>query len=114
MPYVVKDKSGNIIGMHERELEIYTEWLSDDDPVVQAHKKDMDTQVNSKSQLEISDLDLIRVIEDLTELLIKKQVIAFTELPIFAQQKLGSRQKIRSDMISLKSLIADENEEGLF
>jgi hypothetical protein len=113
MPYVTKDANGNILAVHREVNEINTIWVEDDDPdLVQVPS--VSHQQQAKSDLELSDLELIRVIDDLVELLIKKQVFAFTELPEFAQQKLGKRQKIRKDMTSLKNLISDENEEGIF
>ena len=112
MPYVIKNSSGKIVGAFEEEQKITTEWVGDDDTELQSYKQELKAQVHAKNEMQISDLDLIRVLEDLTELLIKKQVIAFTELPIFAQQKLGTRQKMRTDMVSLKSLINED--EGIF
>lgn len=113
MPYVMKNSAGKIVGLYENQQDIKAEWLEEENVAVQNYRHELSSQAHSKSDMETSDLDLIRVIEDLTELLIKKQVIAFTELPIFAQQKLGTRQKMRSDMVSLKSLI-NEADEGLF
>jgi hypothetical protein len=45
-----------------------------------------------------SDIEMIRVIEDLIELLIHKQLINFTDLPDATQQKILKRKKIR-DML---------------
>jgi len=74
----------------------------------------MDNKEQVKEKLNESDLDLIRVLDDVIDLLIKNQVISFTDLPVAAQEKLGQRRKMRSDMVSLKSLIGDENNEGIF
>lgn len=112
MPYVIQDQTGNIVALSDQGDAWSPMWLAEDDPAVVAfmQRRAEDT---SKSSLEQSDLDLIRVIEDLTDLLIKKQVFTFTELPLFVQQKLGIRQKMREDMVSLKSLLNDENETKL-
>ncbi len=115
MPYVIKDRAGKIVFLYDDVQERDSVWLEEDDPSVEQFRKNLGNDENkAKTILETSDLELIRVIEDLTELLIDKQVFAFTELPLFAQQKLGNRQKIRKDMISLKSLVNDENDEGIF
>lgn len=114
MPYVIKDSLGNIIGLYENKSGVYAEWCNEEDAAVQQYKKTLEVEAQAKNTLESSDLDLIRVIDDLTMLLVKKQVIAFTELPIFAQKKLGARQKMRSDMTSLKSLVGEENEGNMF
>ena len=63
--------------------------------------------------METSDLELIRVLEDLIELLCDKHIISFTELPETAQQKLGMRKQVRKNMGSFTSLIG-EDEDGIF
>ena len=113
MPYVIKDQEDKILAVHQELSEINAVWIEEDDPDLARFRSAVNHH-QAKSSLEISDLELIRVIEDLTELLIKKQVFTFTELPEFAQKKLGKRQKIRKGMISLKNLVNDENEEGIF
>ncbi len=42
-----------------------------------------------------SDLDMVRVLEDLVALLIDRNVIRFTDLPAAAQAKLVSRRELR-------------------
>jgi hypothetical protein len=58
-----------------------------------------------KANLDSSDLELIRVIEDLVELLIAKGVINITELPISAREKLSLRRGLRSRISELSHLI---------
>jgi hypothetical protein len=113
MPYVIQDPAGNIIAINANAQSLRTVWRDEDDPAVIKFINLQQVEDNPKTTLEQLDLDLIRVIEDLTDLLIKKQVFTFTELPPVVQQKLGKRQKIRCDMVSLKSLLNDENEAGL-
>ena len=48
--------------------------------------------------LQRSDMDLVRVVEDLIELLVDRNVILFTELPDAAQQKLLSRKQVRESL----------------
>ncbi len=122
MPYVIKDANDKILACYDQQDALSTMWINDDDPKLKAFLaqikpntvKPLSKEDEAISSLMSSDLELIRVIEDLTELLIKKQVFVFTELPLFAQQKLGKRQKIRNDMISLNSLLSDESDEGIF
>lgn len=53
---------------------------------------------NSAMEMLLSDLKLIRVIEDVVDLLIAKRVIMFSELPAPVQQKIlqkrGKREKM--------------------
>ncbi|MCB1910223.1 MAG: hypothetical protein KDH15_22895 [Rhodocyclaceae bacterium] len=51
-----------------------------------------------------SDLPLVRVIEDLIDLLIEKDVIRFTDLPDAAQEKLMRRRSMRASSASLDLL----------
>lgn len=45
-----------------------------------------------------SDMQLARVIEDLVDVLIDKNIISFTDLPLAAQQKLMTRHGKRHDL----------------
>lgn len=57
-----------------------------------------------------SDKDLIRVLEDVIDLLTLKGIIQFTDLPEAAQQKLLSRQHIRHRIATL-DLVSDNPDE---
>lgn len=57
--------------------------------------------------LQQSDAEVVRVLDDLIELLIDKGVIQFTELPIEAQQKLLNRSQLRQSQRDL-NLLEDE------
>ena len=56
-----------------------------------------------------SDLDLVRVLEDLVDLLVDKGVIRFTDLPGSAQAKLMNRKSARSNLGELANLMGDED-----
>ncbi|MEQ1637591.1 MAG: hypothetical protein ABL903_12950 [Methylococcales bacterium] len=114
MPYVIRDNAGKIIALNDKQQALQSVWVDDDDPAIAHFFNHSRFEEGAKATLVQSDLELIRVIEDITDLLIKKQIFTFTELPIFVQQKLGNRQKMRTDMVSLKSLVNEENEAGLF
>ena len=57
--------------------------------------------------LTMTDREVIRILEDLIELLIKKNIIIFTELPLEAQQKLQVRRQVRQS-IGKASIIVDD------
>jgi len=63
-------------------------------------------------QLQLSDADLARVVEDIINLLTDKGVIQFTELPKAAQQKLLQRKTLRKNISQLQ-LVADDIEDLL-
>jgi len=51
-----------------------------------------------------SDAELVRVLEDLVQVLVQRNVIRFTDLPPEAQAKLSSRQGLRDRMNRLNLL----------
>ncbi|WP_151669234.1 hypothetical protein [Nitrincola schmidtii] len=61
------------------------------------------------ARLNNSDIELIRVLDDLIELLINKKVIKFTDLPNEAQQKLMMRQTLRQRTNHLNLLDDDDD-----
>ena len=54
-----------------------------------------------------SDLEFVRVLEDLIATLIEKRVILLTDLPVAAQRKLSDRLDLRSQLTSLEGIVAD-------
>jgi hypothetical protein len=105
MPFVKRDEQGAVIALSQESGAGFSEELSQDDPAVTAFLNDVGGQA---STLEASDLDLIRVVEDVVELLIAKGLILFTELPEDAQQKIMRRQKMRSHADGLQNLISED------
>ena len=57
------------------------------------------------SFLDESDIAIARILDDLVDLLVKKNIIMFTALPSAAQKKLLSRRLVRS-------LIQDDNQDN--
>lgn len=91
MRYVLRDAAGNILSLH-REPVPGADALPIDHPDVQAF-------VNAEeSQRSFAGLDagLVRVVEDLIDVLIERNVLRITDLPAEAQQKLFDRKHFRS------------------
>lgn len=57
--------------------------------------RQMDQSVLPQSRLEESDRDVVRVLDDLINLLVEKNTIRFTDLPPAAQRKLLERKGLR-------------------
>lgn len=57
--------------------------------------------------LELSDMSMVRVLEDLVDLLIEKKLILFTELPPQAQEKIRTRRKLRTTMAGDDLMVED-------
>lgn len=64
-------------------------------------------------RLQASDLELVRVLEDLVDVLVSRGVIRYTDLPEAAQRKLHERAEALAELGSLGRLLADEDEQHL-
>lgn len=107
MPYIKRDDSGALIGVQEQKTDDYSVWIElADDELIEflksgaAAPKVIETLINS-------DNDMARVTDDLIELLMEKQLFAFTELPIAVQKKLNARRQLREVINPLEKLVDD-------
>ncbi len=107
MPYIERSADGKIIGLRTNAAPDSTEEKSiTDEEVLDFLKDNLDNKF-LKSLLAHSDAGLIRLLEDLIDLLTKKNVILFTELPEKAQAKIIEREQIR-ERISSQDIIVDD------
>ncbi|MBM6550448.1 hypothetical protein [Marinomonas ostreistagni] len=96
MLYAKLDENGDILDVATQHSEEYNTLVAPDNPVVAnilAQKLD---QKSSQDLLHSSDQDMMRVLEDLIDLLAEKRLIQFTELPLAAQKKILSRKWVRN------------------
>ena len=63
-----------------------------------------------KEQLSTSDAELVRVLEDLIEVLIANGTIRMTDLPPKALEKLTSRKQTRRKLNNSLNLIGDDED----
>ncbi|MGH8465434.1 MAG: tryptophan synthase subunit beta [Pseudomonas sp.] len=112
MYYVQRDAQGRLARVEAAPYAEYTELLPADHAEIQDWFAD-NTVENSLKQLKQSDLDMIRVLEDLIEVLTAKGVISITDLPAGAQAKLLNRSPAREALGGLSNLIDDSEERGL-
>jgi hypothetical protein len=105
MPFVKRDEQGEVIAVSQESGPDFTEEVAEVDPEMIAFINDVGGE---RSTLAASDLDLIRVVEDVVELLIAKGLILFTELPENAQKKIMRRQRMRSQAGNLQDLISKD------
>ena len=91
MPFIRRNATGSIDSLHRRD-EGGAEFLPDDHPDVRAFLGAGPAAGEGFASL---DADFIRVIEDVIDTLISKNVINITDLPIEAQTKLFSRKGYR-------------------
>lgn len=64
-----------------------------------------------KQQLSSSDLEFVRVLEDLIEVLISNGTIRLTDLPPKALEKLNERKRTRKQLKNSLDLIGDDDED---
>jgi uncharacterized protein (UPF0371 family) len=87
------------------------EWLEVNSPEVVVFLQQLPND-KVKQALSATDNDMVRVIDDLVDLLVANQVLIFTELPERVQTKLLARKQLRKDVNALQNLMIDD--EGLF
>lgn len=111
MLYVERDKNGKITALRNQETSGTSgERLPILNAEVLAFLNSADSEGNFLAQaIALTDESIIRIIEDLIDLLVKKNIILFTELPDQAQEKLRARKEVR-EMISPASLMVDDED----
>lgn len=101
MFYAERDKEGNIVTIHRGRT-------SDDKHLTPVGAQELRDFLASQDDpgtyaalLEEADQKMIRVLDDLIEVLIVKNIILLTDLPQEAREKLGTRKKVRSRLQEL-------------
>ena len=101
--YYKLDKNGKILASYARQQEgqellhleepenSYHEW-NGSEWIFNQDRYDTETAIDDLSQ---SDNDMIRVIEDLIDVLIDKNVIVIDDLPVEAKDKINNRKSLR-------------------
>ncbi len=105
MVYVRRDESGEIVSVSLKGDDLHGEAADAAAPDVQRFL----ARLGDANPLAETDLGLVRVIEDLIDLLIARDLIRFTDLPDAAQGKLMERRSMRKSAGSL-DLITGDNE----
>lgn len=113
MPYVTRDETGRITGVQEHATAAAREEMSVHDPellsYLNAHANG-GSHADIRAELEASDRELIRVIEDVITVLIDKRVFMLTDLPAAAQDKLARRYNLRSKLSDLSTIISEHED----
>jgi hypothetical protein len=109
MPYVRRNSEGAIEAVSETSSADASEFVEGSNYELNQFLAAMSDNNNDLGE---SDLSLVRVIEDVVELLISKNVILFTELPPAAQDKMMQRKQLRSRHSNDLQLL-DDDEDGI-
>ncbi len=110
MPYVIRDSDGQIIAVHAIQSDQAQERLPVDDPGLREFISETADSANLQNVLIASDLEMVRVLEDLIAVLIDKRIIMLTDLPQTAQRKLARRYELRSRLNDLGAIVAEQEE----
>ncbi len=111
MPYVARDPSGKIIAVSAAVSPLATEPIAADAAELAVFLAEIAPGSTENGDLARSDLALIRVVEDLVDTLIDKNLILFTDLPSAAREKLMERRSLRRSHNKL-NLLGDAGEDS--
>ncbi|NLQ16117.1 hypothetical protein HGG82_00585 [Marinomonas sp. M1K-6] len=97
MLYAKVNDNGEIIDVATAQSDEYKLLVAPNEPTVAMllEKKFATSSKSTQEILENSDSDMMRILEDLIDLLTEKRLIQFTELPLAAQKKLLGRKWVR-------------------
>lgn len=112
MPYVARNAEGTIVAVSLVATAEIAEHVEPDSRELHdflAHMRKGEL-TDTLEWLVESDLKMVRVLEDLIEVLIQRNVINFTDLPLAAKNKLLQRRSLRESLDAL-NLIGDEGQE---
>ncbi|MCM2680331.1 hypothetical protein [Echinimonas agarilytica] len=116
MFFVKRNVDNKIVAIADVEIDGCDEQLAANHPdIIGFLKSASATQHTALDQLQDSDVTLIRVLEDMINLLVKKNIIQFTELPEAAQEKLTDRKQFRSmlldEMSTDNTLLTEQSDD---
>jgi hypothetical protein len=106
MPYLRRNTEGTIIAISDEAMAGFTEIT--DAESEEAARFAADTVGTAEETISQTDLDFVRVLEDLIELMMDKNIIQFTELPGPSQTKMLARQKLRKTLKAHLELLDEE------
>jgi len=95
MLYVERNAEGSIIAMHSLPQPNAMEEKSSIDEEILDYLNKTVSADSRKLLLALSDMGIIRLLEDLIDLLIKKNIICYTELPEQTRKKIQERKRLR-------------------
>ena len=110
MVYVQRDADGHILRVEHEPFDEMTEVLAVESEELQrwiTAKEEMKARLDA---LRSSDLDLIRVLEDVVSVLVVRGVISVTDLPEAARLKLDQRALARAEIEGLADVLGEEKD----
>jgi hypothetical protein len=109
--FVRRNERGEVVALSKVRGPQFNEEVPGDSPELESFYGESTRPQNDFKDLQTSDLGMVRVLEDLIDLLIGKGVITFTDFPDAVQKKLLGRQDMRKSIRDLNLL--DEDDETI-
>lgn len=104
MIYVHRNADGVIESISREPTSNCNEAIESDSPEVSAYVASL-----MGGDFYASDLEFIRVIDDLIHVLVDKKVIMFTELPPAVQAKVAERSQMRERDVDALTLVPEDD-----
>lgn len=111
MPYLKRNSEGAIVAVTAAPVEGGTEQVAPDHPELLLFLASGSEGAARNLELLAADLSMIRVIEDLIDLMIEKNLFMFSELPMAVQQKLLRKKGQREKLFGVGDILSSD--EGL-
>ncbi len=112
MPFVMRNADGRIVAVLSEQVE-GSEMVSANDPDLGKFLSADSPEQRAQRELMDSDLGLIRVIEDLINVLVERGVIMFNDFPEPVQRKLLMRSGMRKEFSYVDDLFNAEDNQFL-
>ena len=109
MPFVQRNEQGTIVALLSEASDTAKEFLAPNHPEIISFLCAEGSEAQEQFH-PLADLEMIRVIEDLVEILISKNVIVLTDLPAAVQKKLLRQQSRRAKIF--RGVSIDEDSSG--
>lgn len=117
MPFVSRDSNGKINAIYNQATINSNEQLAVNDPELSAFLSSTPDSTEPPPEelydLRLSDLGLIRVLEDLVEVLIEKDVIRISDMPKIAIQRLKKRKMLRMKLAPYTKMMSGDKDTNV-
>ncbi|SMF60818.1 hypothetical protein SAMN02745866_03889 [Alteromonadaceae bacterium Bs31] len=110
MPYIKRNSDGEVVAISQSLEPGFTELLPNSDPSI---LKFIQNVGGDQVRMVESDIEFVRVLEDLIDVLVAKNYILLTDLPEIAQEKMRERQVLRGKLSTRLELLSDDD-DGFF
>ena len=112
MLYALKNQNGEIVALTNAPTHANADSVNLDDPEVLnfllGNAAQHDETGSKTVEFFVHDIQQIRILEDLIDLLTQKGIILFSELPVAAQEKIFLKKTIREGMGTSNIIVVDD------